>query len=189
MLFSERKAAQIAAFFIFKEGGELGILKLIKLMYLAERESFTRYGEPITGDTFYSLDHGPILSSTLDHINNLTESAPGGWESWIKDRENHLVSLQQNGDPTPNLTELSDADLEILAHVWDQYGHMTGSQLRNLTHQICEEWEDPNGSRLPIPYGRILKCVGHKDHEVIKELLQRIESQRIVDTFLNNKVI
>ena len=37
-------------------------------MYLAERESLARYGEPITGDVLVSMKHGPVLSKTLDHI-------------------------------------------------------------------------------------------------------------------------
>jgi len=188
MQYSERKAAQIAAFLVFSAGGQTEILKLIKLMYFAERESFTRYGEPMTGDSFYSLDHGPILSRTLDHVNNLTDSVPGGWESWIKDREDHLVSLQDDGDPTDKLTLLSDADLEILTDIWASYGKYTASQLRNLSHEICEEWEDPNGSRLPISYSRLLKCVGYKDHNTVKELLDRIKSQSMVDLFLNSPV-
>ncbi len=185
MQYSESKAAQIAAFFIFNAGEPIEILKLIKLMYFAERESFARYGEPMTGDSFFSLDHGPILSTTLDHINNLIDSEPGGWESWIKDRENHFVSLRDDCDPTEKLTLLSDADLEILAHTWSEYGSYTASQLRNLSHEICEEWENPDGSRLPISYSRLLKCVGHKDPEIIAELLKRIESQSTIDSFLS----
>ena len=185
MQYSEKKAAQIAAFFIFKAGGQTEILKLIKLMYFAERESFARYGEPLTGDSLFSLDHGPILSNTLNHINNLTDSEPGGWETWIKDRENHIVSLQDDSDPTGKLILLSDADLEILADTWAKFGGFTASQLRNLSHEKCEEWEDPNGSSLPITYSRILKCVGYKDPDIVKELLDRIESQKMVESFLN----
>ena len=187
MKYSEKKAAQIAAFFIYRDGGQTDILKLVKLMYFAERESFTQHGEPLTGDSFFSLDHGPILSQTLDHVNNMVDSEPQGWEYWIKDRENHQVSLRScQQDPTPKLTHLSDADLEVLTNTWEKYGHYSGGQLRNLSHEICEEWENPNGSRIAISYERILKCVGYKEHEVVNEMLQRIKSQRSVDAFFNS---
>lgn len=184
MQFSEKKAAQIAAFFIYRNGGKAELLKLIKLMYFAERRSFAEYGEPMTGDQYYSLDHGPILSKTLDHINNFVDSAPGGWETWIQDREDHFLALRVEGDPIDRLTQLSDADLEVLEATWKEYGHYTASELRNLSHELCEEWEDPEGSRLPISYSRILRCVGYEDREVRQELLERIKSQKAIDMFL-----
>jgi len=44
-LFQEPKAAQAAAFMLYRANGKLEVLKLMKLMYLAERESFARFGE------------------------------------------------------------------------------------------------------------------------------------------------
>lgn len=180
MKYSEKKAAQVAAYFIFRDGGAIEILKLMKLMYLAERESLAKFGEPITGDNFYSLDHGPVLSITLDHMNNFIDSEQGGWESWIRDKENHLLSLRIDEDPVPKLTQLCDADLEVLSSTYKDYGGYTGSQLRNITHEICTEWEDPHHSSTPIPYSRVLKCVGH-DPEIAMEIDQKISGQRMLD--------
>lgn len=186
MRYNEKKAAQIAAFFIFKEGGTIGILKLMKLMYLAERKSFQTLGEPMTGDKLVSMNHGPVLSITLDHVNNFIDSGINGWESWISDRENHLVGLnrQINGEFTQSLDQLSDIELDILVDTWTSYGKFTGSQLRNITHEVCTEWEHPDNSSLPIPYSRILKCVGH-DIETAKELAQRIDEQKKIDEMFN----
>lgn len=44
-IFQEPKAAQATAFLLYKANGRLEVLKLMKLMYLAERESFLRFGE------------------------------------------------------------------------------------------------------------------------------------------------
>ena len=46
-LFDEKKAAQAAAYFLLRAGGRLEVLKLMKLLYLAERRSFEKYGEPM----------------------------------------------------------------------------------------------------------------------------------------------
>lgn len=180
MKYSEKKAAQVAAYFIFRSGGRLDILKLMKLMYLAERSSYSQFGEPMIGDNLYSMEHGPVLSSTLDHVNNMIESEPGGWESWVCDRENHFVGLKGPKDPTPSLIHLSDSDLRILSEIWDKFGGMSGSQLRNYTHDNCGEWEDPGQSSAKIPYFRLLKHVGFST-EVAMELNQRITSQRNID--------
>ena len=180
MRYSEQKAAQVAAFFLAKAGGLLEILKLMKLMYLAERRSLAVYGEPMTGDRLCSMPHGPVLSETLDHINNFIESEPGGWESWISDREDRKLALRDPGDPISKLLLLSEADLEILEQTWDEFGQMTGPQLRKYTHDHCGEWEDPNGSPIPIPYARLFKCVGY-DPETSNELETRIKRQRRID--------
>lgn len=54
-IFQEPKAAQAAAFMLYKANGRLEVLKLMKLMYLAERESFLRFGEGLTGDALVSM--------------------------------------------------------------------------------------------------------------------------------------
>ena len=182
MRYNEKKAAQTAAFFIFKNGGSIDVLKLMKLMYLAERESLAKYGETITGDNFYSMAHGPVLSKTLDHMSNFIDSEPGGWESWISDRENHLLALRNNDVKIQKLTQLSDADLGVLGEIYSEYGKFTGTQLRNITHKKCTEWEDPNCSSTPIPYSRVLKCLGYNS-EVASEIDQRINEQCDIDKY------
>jgi len=185
MLFNEKKAAQIAAFFLHAGGSKLKILKLMKLMYLSERKSLELYGEPMIGDKLCSMEHGPVLSHTLNHMNGLRESSADGWDSWVSDKANHEVALRKHiHDVKKDLSLLSDADLEILSDLWDQFGHFTQFQLRDYTHEYCAEWEDPDNSSLPIPYSRLLRCVGYPP-SVARELEQRMCAQRKVEeTFL-----
>ena len=44
------KISQMAAFFTQQQGGVINVMKLIKLMYLSDRESMRLYGEPISFD-------------------------------------------------------------------------------------------------------------------------------------------
>ena len=180
MAYSEKRAAQTAAFFVSRAGGTIEILKLMKLMYLAERESFARYGEPITGDILVSMKHGPVLSKTLDHMNGFIDSEEGGWESWISARAGHQLGLQPAHDPAGRFTHLSDADTEILDFIWSKFGKYSKYRLSNITHKICSEWEDPGDTSQLIPYSRILNCVGYKP-EVVRELRQRIRDEEELD--------
>src|SRR5690349_9448667 len=66
--FKSRKAAQLCAFFAIKAGGLIEKLKLIKLVYLAERTCLKDWHRPILFDELFSLPHGPICSSTLNGI-------------------------------------------------------------------------------------------------------------------------
>ena len=85
-MYSERKAAQVAAWFLREAGGRLSHLKLIKLMYLADRQAMADTGYPITFDRVVAMPHGPVLSMTLNLINGDIESRDDGWEAWIGDR-------------------------------------------------------------------------------------------------------
>jgi uncharacterized phage-associated protein len=181
MQFNEKKAAQVAAFFLHRAQGQLEILKLMKLMYLAERASYLKFGEPMIGDSLVSMDNGPVLSITLNHMNRFAPSQEGGWESWVSDRRNYLLALKREvKSPKEDLLELSEAEFEVLESVWKEYGHLGSFQLADLTHKICPEWEDPHGSSLPISRSRLLRSLGFDD-ETSKALEERIEANRGLD--------
>ena len=130
------------------------MLKLTKLLYLAERRSFEKFGEPLIGDHPVSMPHGPVLSTTLDNVNGMITSSEGGWEAWIADREGHFLDLRDRSAirSTDSLLELSEADLEILGETWNRFGAMGQWQLRDWTHENCPEWRDPEGSSVPIRF-------------------------------------
>ena len=160
-LFNEKKAAQVAAYFLFRAGGPLTVLKLTKLLYLAERGSLEQFGEPMIGDHPVSMPHGPVLSTTLDHINGMLASGEGGWDSWIADRQGHFLALRdpQRVRSPEDLLELSQSDVAVLAAVWDQFGGMGQWALRDWTHEHCAEWRDPEGSSVPIPPEELLAAL------------------------------
>lgn len=180
-LFDERRAAHAASFFLHKAGNRLPLLKLMKLLYLAERLSLGRYGETITGDSFVSMPHGPVLSMTYDHMNGNLSSVEGGWATWIADRDNYSVALKDPSmirSPEEDLVALSETDLECLGEIWEQFGHWDKFKLRDYTHSdACPEWEDPAGSSRPIPPARVLKAVGC-NAEQIEAITRRLHEQR-----------
>lgn len=183
-LFNERKAAQAAAFLLHKASGELPLLKLMKLLYLAERLSLKRYGDTITGDAFTSMPHGPVLSMTLDHMNGALQSKEGGWTTWIADRADNSLALRDTSmvrSPEEDLLALSDTDIECLSETWKEFGHWDKYKLRDYTHSdACPEWEDPKGSSRPIPISRLLKAVGYQP-EQIEALNKRLHEQRYIN--------
>ena len=180
-MIDERKVAQMAAYFLLKRGGRMSHLKLIKLLYLTDRENLTRYGFSISGDNAVSMDHGPALSTTLDFLNGCVRSQPGGWEDWISDRENHEVSLAKQTD-FDDLDELSQADLGTLNTIWDNFGHMSRWEVRDYTHEHCPEWENPQGTSNPIPFKRILGYTGW--NEFAEEQSREISRQNRIDHIL-----
>lgn len=184
-MFNERKAAQIAAFFIQQAGGTLNVLKLMKLLYLADREAMNRYDEPLTYDAMVSMKHGPVLSRVLECINGFQlDNVAGGWDEWISDRANHEVSLRKTFS-REDLDELSEADMQILHDVFAQFGHMNQWQLSEYTHDHCKEWQDPQDSTLPISYRDVLLALG-KSAADIEELHNNILATKQINQLFAN---
>lgn len=186
-LFNEKRTAQAAAFMLHRAGGRLPLLKLMKLMYLAERESLREFGEPISGDKLVSMPHGPVLSKTLDMMHGWGGDTPGGWNTWVEDRAGHDLALRDPSmirSPAQDLLELSSGDLDVLEAVWAQFGHMDKFELVALTHSsACPEWEDPRGSSRPIPLNRLLQAVGYEG-EALQSVHQHLKEQASLNTAL-----
>ena len=93
-MFCEEKVAQMAAYLLQRRDGRMSYLKLMKLLYLSDRESMDRFGEPISDDRMVSMPLGPVLSQTL---NVLTGSAiqANAWSEWIKGESHYEVSTKR----------------------------------------------------------------------------------------------
>src|SRR6266487_3583866 len=171
--YDDAKAAQIAAFFVLKEGGAVDILKLAKLMYLAERESFARYAAPLTGDRLSSMKDGPVLSETLNYILGHGRP-PEVWRSLFNTRDGNSLRLQQADLSEDALLRLSEADIALLEDVWRKFGHMSSLEIWGYVHTNLPEYEDPGTSSRPIKMELLLGTIGYSE-EQIKEILERIE--------------
>ena len=177
MIFSERRVAQMAAYFLSKEDGrKMHLIKLMKLLYLADRQSLKDFHSNISGDCMMSMDHGPVLSRTYNYMTGSMQSTEGGWDSWISDRENHQLSLKREDIERQSLDELSDAGLSILDKVWKQFGERDEWELRDYTHEYCKEWKDPKGTSFPISYEDIFLALNHPQDQA-KELARICEEE------------
>lgn len=171
----------MAAYFLAKSNGIMPHLKLMKLLYLADRQSLDQYEFPITGDKFYSLDYGPVLSKTKALLDG--DVVAGVWDNWIADKADHKVSLKKNITRS-ELVNLSDADIAIIDEVWHQFGHMNQWEISQYTHDNCKEWKDPKGSSLPINIKEILTALG-KDKDIVDNVAQQIEEQEYLRAILS----
>jgi uncharacterized phage-associated protein len=180
--FDERKATQAAGLMISRAGGSLNYMKLIKLLYLANREAFRRWGRPIIPDGYFSLPKGPVLSNVL---NLISEEPPPGTDSfWIKHisaPEAYKVHLI--GDP--GIDELSSIEIGILDKIVNRYREMDEWNLVDWCHRNLSEWTDPQSSCIEIPPEHILRAVGW-DSVAIKRHLEEEEQYQIELQILQN---
>ena len=170
--FREDKATQAAALLLGLRGQAMSYLKLLKLMYLADRTALLEFGQPITFDSYVCMDNGPVLSRSYAAITVEPDPEhPSYWSQYISAPRDHEVELLSKTIPND---QLSSAEGEVLRSVFTQYGHMSRWELVDFTHKL-PEWRDPEGSTLPIEYRHILQAEGWGDDE-IRDVVEAIEA-------------
>jgi uncharacterized phage-associated protein len=153
--FDERKATQVAARFLAAAPGQrLPYLKLVKLMYFADREALLRWGAPITNDRYFSLDHGPILSRVKDLMVE-EHSERDYWSTHISAPTSYVLELldETGGD------RLSRAEERLIDEIYAEYRYFDRWELRAKSHEL-PEWTDPHGSAIEIEIEDILRAGG-----------------------------
>ena len=138
----ERFVASLAFFASHTKG--LDKLKAAKLLYYADKYHLIRYGKPILGDVYYHLDYGPVPSKALDIMNEaidpyrlrgIPQSNLELLKKYLKidsEERTHPIFEAKTG---PDLEVFSESELEALHETVKRYGHYSGRQLIDLTHQ------------------------------------------------------
>jgi uncharacterized phage-associated protein len=154
--FDERKALAAAAVLLEHAGGRMRYIRLIKLLYLADRESIDRRGRPIVGGRYVSMNYGPVLSEVLD----LVKCGGSLWSEGVE-KEGYEVHLKG----TVNVGALSQEEIDLLREAAELYKQLDQWKLCDLTHSL-PEWKDPKGSAIDIALDDILRALGKDDEEV-----------------------
>lgn len=162
----------MAAFFLARREAPMAHIKLMKLLYLADRLSMERYDVPMSDDFQCNMKNGPILSVTLDLMNGSRPSE--AWSALISPIQNNEVRLQRDF-AWDELDELSRADLAILDEVFANFGRMRRWDLVDYVHTL-PEWENPGTSSNPIDAEVTFKSFGLTEmqaHEKVEMLQNR----------------
>ncbi len=162
--YNAERTAQAAAHLIRRAGGRINYMKLIKLLYMADRGSLARWGQPITGDRFVSMPHGPVLTRVYDQITTGPDPAVS-LAPWFRliEREGYDA---RNVSDDPATDELSRREVALLDSVFDEFRDMDQWQMRDYCHAELPEWQDPQGSSYPIPFERVLQVLGKSAEEI-----------------------
>lgn len=161
--FNEKKTTQAAARFLRLSGGRMNYMKLIKLLYMLDRESLLRWGRPVTFDEYYSMKFGPVLSEVHDLLTEMPDPEdPGFWSRHISEPARYSVALVDD----PGASELSEAEEKLIDEICEKYGNYEPFTLVRLLHKTLPEWKEVESGRVPIEYADILKA-GNKPESVI----------------------
>lgn len=123
------------------ENHRMNKLKLVKLVWAADRYHLRKYGRTVTDTEYFALPHGPVSSLTLDVIDNDEVALYPEDISYIG---NHISSWEsdKNDIVLYNPTEddyLSESDKEALKFAWDSFGEKDRFELADdISHQYPE---------------------------------------------------
>ena len=151
------KAIQAVGVLLRREGKRASRLRLLKLLYIADRESLKRTGSPILGSKIVAMQHGPLHSEILDLINGNHIQEP----VWSRHFRN--VGRDVLLDEEPETGKLSRYEIELLTQVVDDRVDLGDYDLAVETHGF-QEWlavyPDPRAdTSRPIPIELLIAAV------------------------------
>jgi uncharacterized phage-associated protein len=170
---------QLAARFLQKDGGRMPYLKLLKLMYYADRQMLVTQGTLITFDKWVAMKLGPVLSSTYHLICH-----PDDDNEWARHIETQGYDVVLVNDPGHD--ELNRVTQRIVDQVYEAHGHKGEFEIAYGTHDLSE-YDNPEQYGLKVkelPYETVLEVEG-LPFEEIERVMANIDAENSVDRVLS----
>ncbi len=176
--FGTRKIIEAAAVLLRSEAcHRMGYMRLLKLLYIADRESLAETGRPIVGTRPVAMDLGPVHSKALDLVRGTHYDAPAWSEFIVKDG----YSIEMSADP--GVLSLSRYEIAKLNEVQARYREVDDFDLSRITHTF-PEWRrrHQEGTSVTIPLEDIIEAVGRGEDQ--EEILEDAKEARELDRLL-----
>ncbi|MEY2502289.1 MAG: hypothetical protein QOI07_2623 [Verrucomicrobiota bacterium] len=166
------KATEAVARLLERGGGKADYLRIVKLIYLADRDSIIRRGVPIVGGSYFSMRCGPTVGEVMKFANLERHNAE--WEKHISPRQGNTLVLKE----APEYNHLSQSELDILDGVVEEHAARSTWGLVKWCHVYCREYERVWLGRKDIHVESILRAGGKtadRIHRVVCEAADRAD--------------
>ena len=160
-MYSSYKILQEIIYLLSLNDKKMNLLKLMKELYLIDRDSIAERNTSVSGDVFFSMPHGPVLSQTLNMLNDLDNN---NWGDYLEAADTPYypdIKIKRNID----FDRLSKKDKDYIQTVSDKFKDYSPKKLENYTHKLSE-WVDPQGSSLKIRYRDVMLALGKSEEEI-----------------------
>ena len=162
--FDFKATLQASAYLLKKANAPMKYLKLLKLLYLADRAMLLNQGLLITCDNFLAMQHGPVLSHTYKIIKGKDLQNSPTWNSYIRSLPNYYIELIKD----PGIGWLSEAETDVLDHIYNEYGGYPVWKIRDFTHEL-PEWKNKavNLESFSVPFTPIDVLKDNNQEDII----------------------
>lgn len=154
----------------------LSKMRVLKLLYIAERECIGEFGRPLLGARTVAMPHGPLHSGVLDLINGQHIDAAEFTEHFSR------FGYQIAADDDPGVSLLSPAEIAKLREVSDRHASDGDWSLAHDTTHKFKEWLDnyEEGASTEIPMEDIIEAVGRGDDKAA--IISDLKDSAIADS-------
>jgi uncharacterized phage-associated protein len=130
-------------------------LRVLKLLYLADRESLKETGRPISGGPMAAMKHGPVLEEVYDLIRGQHGEMPL-WGEYLRRIHYDLELVKE-----PDVKKLSRYEIAKLQEIARRHADDGEWALSDLTHDF-PEWQknNPGNGSCPLPLEDTLAAAG-----------------------------
>jgi hypothetical protein len=160
------KLIQTVGYLLRKYNHRLNYTKLIKELYLADKESLRAANQTITGDTYVSMKNGPVLSGLYDLIRGKYRDRNTQllWDSRFTTDGLDLIAVV---DRIPD-GKLSRFEKQTIDSIDKEFHAKSYGQMIDYVHDpnVCPEWKDPGSSSAPIKMRDLLAGIGRSREEI-----------------------
>lgn len=179
-VFEYDKAVQAAGILLrAHRGKQMSSLRLLTLLYLADRENLKSVARPIIGNHFVATEDGPQHRE----VRELLTSIPGeelSWSTYIH-RDGYVVELVED----PGALALSPQEIEVLTTLADRYRARNDVELVELTRQF-PEWQRNHvvNSSVAISITDVLDALGWSAEDrasILEEFDDEERLERLLD--------
>jgi len=184
--FDVKKIVQIVNYLLKLNKDKINYTKLMKMLYISDKELLKQNDFTITGDQYYSLDNGPILSNVYDLIGDKhsDKNMQLYWDTFFC-KEGYDVKLVHDNQLPGD--KISKAEKDVLDKIDKQFKKKSFGDLIDYTHdeKLFPEvkWKEAGESSIELSIEDILKSIGRTEEE-IKMIEEETNNQIEENNFL-----
>jgi uncharacterized phage-associated protein len=153
-----RRLAASTAVICDQLGGKVSRFELMKILYLSDRESLAETSRTITGDTYYSMENGPVLSLALNLAKG--DARSDIQEIWDTAFDRQSINVRPKKGVKIDTSAISEFAEETLRRNADKISAMVKQHgmkgTADILHREWLEWKDPGTSRIHLSLREIL---------------------------------
>jgi len=189
MEFDFKKATQAVNYIARKSTTQkVDKLKLMKLIWLADRFHLRKYGRPVIGDIYWAMRLGPVPGAVKDIVDSsgFPSIEKQYSEQYIKKVDDNTIGSIAESD----LRVFSETDIEALEFSLKHFGNRQPGGLVNLSHKY-PEWKkfelslkSGQVSRELMDYGDFFEDPADLPHDLFEQDKGLLEDTK--EIFLKN---
>lgn len=156
-----------------------GMVKLNKLLYLADFEAYRLLGHSITGETYEKQEYGPVarhLPIVLDDL------AASGYLTWHRVPRGPYVRKVPEATEAPDLSMFSKAELMIVDRSLEALAGHGGWSVSQWSHEQSAGWNVAKETGDEIDYGTAFVSTAPIPDQDLQRARQFVHEQGWVTT-------